>query len=342
MQKEITSRTRLLDENGDLAVAGWARRNLFDEERRLVKRRGRRKEWDFYQVSDGRILVQINFFNITLASAATAAVIDMKTGEKIECADISLCTRDRYLLPEVSDTPNRFDYERKGVRLSFETTETSRRITFSGKAKGQPLEADLTLRIFPGDENITIVTPFLGMPDRFFLTTKHNCMPCEGKVTWGEREFVFTPDRSFGVLDWGRGVWPHKNVWYWGNGATYIDGKRFGFELTWKIGDESNATETCLFFDGKAHKIGAVDVEKFPGEDDSWMRPWHFISEDGRLDVTMTPYYDNKSGVVVLGELGMKTHQVHGLWNGFAVLDDGTRIEIKNMYAFCEYVVNAW
>lgn len=112
MQKEITSRTPLLTADGDLAVCGWARRNLFDYDRTLVKKRGRLKEWDFYQVSDGSILVQINFFNITLASAATAAVIDMKTGERIECADITLCTRRKYLLPEVSDTPNVFEYER--------------------------------------------------------------------------------------------------------------------------------------------------------------------------------------------------------------------------------------
>ena len=44
------------------------------------------------------------------------------------------------------------------------------------------------------------------------------------------------------------------------NGEKHI----FGFEITWAIGDESNATETCLFWDGKAHKIGVVDVKDFP------------------------------------------------------------------------------
>ena len=83
-------------------------------------------------------------------------------------------------------------------------------------------------------------------------------------------------------------------------------------------------------------------MEKFPGTDGGWMKPWHFTSEDGRFDVTMTPFFDNDTGVIVLGQLGMKTHQVHGLWNGYAVLDDGRRIDIKDMYAFCEYVVNAW
>ena len=342
MQKEITSRTELLDKDGNLVVCGWARRNLFVYDRERVRRRNRLKEWDFYQASDGDMLVQVNFFNIAIASAATAAVIDMRTGERAECASITLGTVNRLHLPEVSDKPNEFSYSKGGVSLRFVTTENSRKVTFSGKAKGKPLTVELEMEFEPEDENITIVTPFKGMSDRFFLTTKHNCMPCKGRVTYGEKTYEFAPDRTFGVLDWGRGVWPHKNEWYWGNGATYMDGKRFGFEITWKIGDESNATETCLFFDGKAHKIGAVDVEKFPGTAGGWMKPWHFISEDGRFDVTMTPFFDNDTGVIVFGQLGMKTHQVHGLWNGYAVLDDGRKIDIKDMYAFCEYVVNAW
>ena len=58
MQKEITSRTELLDKDGNLAVCGWARRNLFVYDRERVRRRNRLKEWDFYQASDGNMLVQ--------------------------------------------------------------------------------------------------------------------------------------------------------------------------------------------------------------------------------------------------------------------------------------------
>ena len=262
MQKEITSRTELLDKDGNLVVCGWARRNLFVYDRERVRRRNRLKEWDFYQASDGDMLVQVNFFNIAIASAATAAVIDMRTGERAECASITLGTVNRLHLPEVSDKPNEFSYSKGGVSLRFVTTENSRKVTFSGKAKGKPLTVELEMEFEPEDENITIVTPFKGMSDRFFLTTKHNCMPCKGRVTYGEKTYEFAPDRTFGVLDWGRGVWPHKNEWYWGNGATYMDGKRFGFEITWKIGDESNATETCLFF----RRQGAQDRRGGRGE----------------------------------------------------------------------------
>ena len=103
--------------------------------------------------------------------------------------------------------------------------------------------------------------------------------------------------------------------------------------------NESYATETCLFYDGKAHKIGAVDVEKFPKG--RFMEPWKFISEDGRFNMTMQPTLDNHSDVdFKVGR--MNCHQIYGIWNGDVTLDDGTKIEIKDLFAFCEYVENRW
>ena len=58
--------------------------------------------------------------------------------------------------------------------------------------------------------------------------------------------------------------------------------------------------------------------------------------------MTMTPTFDNKSVCIALVLVGMKTHQVHGVWNGTVTLDDGRVLKIENMYAFCEYVRNAW
>ena len=137
----------------------------------------------------------------------------------------------------------------------------------------------------------------------------------------------------------------YKLVWYWGNGSAWITDEKgekhlFGFEITWGIGDESNATETCIFYDGKAHKFGAVDVETFP-KPDKYMRDWRFISEDGRFNLTMKPFYDHHSDLNVLA-MRMHSHQVHGMWSGKVTLDDGTVLEINDMYAFCEYVENRW
>ena len=177
------------------------------------------------------------------------------------------------------------------------------------------------------------------------MTCKENCLPCSGTFRYKDGEISFGKDDTFCVLDWGRVCTPYSLVWYWGNGSTYLTDEKgekhlFGFEITWGIGDESNATETCLFWDGKLHKLGPVDVETFP-KPDGYMKPWVFVSEDDRFRLTMTPFFDHHTDLNILA-MRMHSHQVHGRWNGTVVLDDGTEVEIRDLYAFCEYVENRW
>ncbi|MBS7359277.1 MAG: DUF2804 family protein [Oscillospiraceae bacterium] len=86
-------------------------------------------------------------------------------------------------------------------------------------------------------------------------------------------------------------------------------------------------------------KTGAVYVEKFPK--DRFLEPWKIISEDGSFNMTIMPTLDNHSDVdFKVGR--MNCHQVFGIWNGDVTLDDGTKIEIKDLFTFCEYVENKW
>lgn len=347
-QIEYTSSTPLLDANGNLLTKGWARHNVFEYKRELVKPRWRLKEWDFHQISDGQYKVLINFFNITVGTSAAASIRDIRTGELIaNNVCIIPFTRNRFLPPEIGDKRNKLVFDSHGIKMVYDTCpdEGYRHITFESTYNSQPIKYDFMEEIPAGHENITIVTPFK-KKNQFFLTTKQNCMPAEGYVQIGDKKITFTKDNSFGTMDWGRGVWPHKCEWYWGNGSTYLyddDGTKhtFGFEITWLIGDDSNATETCLFYDGKAHKIGKVDVKEFPGKK-GWLKEWEFVSEDGRFEMVMTPFYDDHSYTLNKDILGTECHQAHGLWRGKVVLDDGKVLEIKDMYAFCEYVKNSW
>ena len=341
-QTEYTETTKLLASNGTLLAKGYAKHNVFDYDRNNVKKKNRRKEWDFYQLSNGRYMVQISFANISLGGYVSAVLVDIQEGKTI-ASKMSpfLGGKDKYVLPPKGDVPNNVNMTIGKAKFDFNTTETGRTLYF----KFQDVECNFSMDIMPGLENITTVLPFDNYPDRYFMTTKQNSMPCEGQFKTGDDVYEFSKDDTFCILDWGRVCTPYSLVWYWGNGSTYItdeNGEKhiFGFEITWGIGNETNATETCLFYDGKAHKIGAVDVDVFP-KPDKYMQPWRFVSEDGRFNLTMTPFYDHHSDLNVLA-MRMNSHQVHGKWNGTVTLDDGTVLEIKDMYAFCEYVENRW
>ena len=346
-QIEYTEKTPLLSPDGKLLAKGWARRNVFEYDRDFVKKGIiSRKEWDFYTIHVGdEMQVLISFANINIGGYVAAKLVNLKTGEVICDAIQYFIGANKHVSPPVIDVPNRFKDKIGKTEFDFHTKENERTLYFKGEFKGKPVEVNVSMEIMEGLENITTVLPFKEDETKYFMTTTQMCMPCEGKFTVGDYIYEFSKEKAFCTVDWGRVNTPHVMVWFWGSGNQYItdeNGEKhlLGFEITWAIGDESNATETCLFYDGKAHKIGAVDVKTFP-KPDKYMEPWEFMSEDGRFNLTMTPFYDFHSDLNVQ-VMRMNSHQAHGKWNGNGILDDGTKLEINDMYAFCEYVENRW
>lgn len=344
-QREYTEETPLLNPDGTLNAKGWARRNVFTYDRSLVKHGLiSRKEWDFYTITDGKVQLLISFAHIGIGGYVGAKLTDLKTGEIICDACSYFAGGKRHLPLTKGDTPGRFKDKIGKAEFDFFTKKTERTLYFRKPHKGETVECRISMDIPEGMENITTVIPFKEDNTRYFMTTKQACMPTGGFYRFGDFVYKFDKATSFCAMDWGRVNTVHEMVWYWGSASTYLtdkDGKRhlFGFEITWAIGDESEATETCLFYDGKVHKFGAVDVEKFPK--DRFLKEWKFISEDGRFNMTMTPTLDNHSDVdLKVGR--MNCHQIYGNYNGTVTLDDGEELQIKDLFGFCEYVENKW
>ncbi len=340
MQREITSPTRLLDQSGNVAQPGYCKKNYYIYRRKDIRAPQLRiKEWDFYQISDPRYTVQITFADISMGGAGSFCLFDRATGKKLETAKVSLLTLGRMHLPEDANRPHSLRVQNKNFLLRADVTEEKRVLHAAGKAGGKDFCCDLTLFVKKDLESLTMAVPFK-QNGHFYLNQKINCMPVRGTVCIENQTIAFDPKTAFGVLDWGRGVWPYHEDWYWGNGSTLLpDGRLFGFEIGWGFGDMSAASENMLFYDGKAHKIGAVSLDYDPGDP---MKPWVFHSDDRRFEMTMTPEYDNYTSSRVLGLVGNRCHQVFGKWNGIAVLDDGTVLSIENMTAFCEHSDNRW
>ena len=76
-QTEHTENTPLLASDGTLLAKGWARKNVFDYESSFSKPNKRKKEWDFYQISNGKYMVQISFANISIGGYVAAKIIDL-------------------------------------------------------------------------------------------------------------------------------------------------------------------------------------------------------------------------------------------------------------------------
>lgn len=120
------------------------------------------------------------------------------------------------------------------------------------------------------------------------------------------------------------------------------DGSRFGWNIGYGFGNTSAASENMLFYNGKSHKLDEVtfNIPVKNGKDD-YMSPWTFTSNDGRFEMNFTPILDRQAPLNV-GVICMLPHQVFGKFNGKAILDDGTVIEVKDMVGFAEKVHNKW
>ena len=334
---QVTKPIELLDEKGNIKIPGYAvKSDIYVYDRSKIKANPLRiKEWDFYQINTDRYMIQLVIFDISIGGAVNFALLDLETGKKEESLTLNPLTMGKLGLPESAEKPHVIEYLSQGCGLRIEVKDGIRTLYFK---KGDCL-VDVKLQMLPNHESLVMAVPFK-QDGYFYYNQKMNCMTAEGIVKSPSMEVELDPEKSFCVLDWGRGVWPYKVNWFWGNGTTKLeDGKMFGFEIGWGFGDMSAASENMLFYDGKAHKIGEMNMYR---NESNFMDPWVFKTDDGRFDMTMVPVCDNYSSSRVAGVVGNKCHQVFGKWSGRAVLDDGKIIEIKDVIAFCENSDNRW
>ena len=205
---------------------------------------------------------------------------------------------------------------------------------------GLPVSGRIRLTDEP-EESMVICTPF-EKPGHFYYNQKINCMRASGSVLVSRRKYVFDPADSFGVLDWGRGVWTYHNTWYWGSASGQVDGIPFGWNIGYGFGNTSAASENMLFYGGRAHKLSQVQFH-IPTRDgrEDYLRPWTFTSDDGRFEMDFVPILD-RAACTDVKLIKSDQHQVFGRFTGTAVLDDGTAVRVKDFLGFAEKVENKW
>lgn len=342
---EITERTPLLNEEGYLNKKGWCFTNQFDYNRADIGASPFRiKEWDFYQISNERYCMQITIADISIGGAVTVGFFDMETGKEYSTMILNLFTFGRMNLSKDAMAPHSYSFKRTNFDLQLNVTETERTIKFNGKKEMKDFKVDMVLDMLPEHDSLVMAVPF-DRKDQFYFNQKINCMAATGTIEYGDInvEFKGKEDSSYCVLDWGRGVWPLHDDWWWGNGSTTLeDGSIFGFEIGWGFGGTDDGIENAVFYNGKGTKIGKIVLVNEDEVMKNWTgQDWIFASEDGKFEMTMTPEFDHYTMLRFIF-IGNICHQVFGKWNGTVKLDSGETLTITDMTAFCEYSDNIW
>ena len=126
-QTEYTESTPLLNPDGTLNAKGWARRNVFEYDRNLVKTGiMSRKEWDFYNICDDDYQILVSFANINIGGYVGAKLVNLKTGEVVVDSMQYFIGANKHVPPAKGDVPNRFKDKIGKTEFDFNTMETER------------------------------------------------------------------------------------------------------------------------------------------------------------------------------------------------------------------------
>lgn len=338
MEKEITSKTQLHNSKGHLNAPGYAKNMVFEYDRNNIKANPfALKEWDFYQITFGDWILQITIGHVSYIASFSANLISIKTGQTKAFTRLKPLPFRSMKMPLNPENPNILKAKGKDYDIVFDTKPHAKILKFKAQdSKIGVIDIDIVLYQDPDNEKMVIATPF-NKKNQFYLNYKENFYDVSGKVLFGD-VVIDAHSEDTAVLDWGRGVWPFKHEWFWGNGQTFVDGEKFAFNFGWGFGDLSNASENMYFWNGKAYKLGHLRVER---DENNYMAPWTFKDETGHFDFTMTPVYDNFSRTKIAFVL-TQCHQIFGNFDGTITLPEGKKIQINSMLAFCEHAENRW
>jgi hypothetical protein len=338
-QHEITAPSPLLDAQGRLKAPGWAREPLLDCNLETVRfypaplrflQRFRVKRWDYYGVTTPDRFFSVTLADLGYAGQAFVYMLDFATGRYHE-ETLTIPPGGGITLPRNS-TEGESRYDNGKVRLAFRVTPAGRHLSVVWPDfSGQPLAAEIDLRLAPEHESTVVVIPIRG--NRFYYNRKVNCIPAEGWLQIGGDRTEIRPETCLGNLDWGRGVWEYRSFWVWASASGFLPDRRtIGLNLGFGFGDTSAATENTFILNGRIHKLGRVDFTYDPAD---FMRPWRMVSPDGRLDLELVPFLERVAKTNLL-LITSEVHQMFGRYRGTVKTDDGETIAIDGLIGFAE------
>lgn len=346
---EIRTAGKLLDNQGNLLVTGWAKQPLVDANLEDLKFYSlklfqplRVKRWQYYGITTPTNFFSFTISNVGYLASIFAYMLDFNTNEFHE--DTLSIPFGRGVILARNSTAGDCYYKKDDLHLHFSVKSDNLRILdiYWPDFCSTFLKADLNIRLEPGHESMVNIFPYQNK--RFFYTRKINCMPVKGIVEYGvntgklenspsSKTYNLDPQNSLAVLDWGVGVWPYRSFWIWASFSHYLeDGRTIGLNLGGGIGNNPEITDNAVILNGKISKFGNIEF-KYDNRD--FKKPWHLRSDDGKLDLEFIPFFERvaKTDIVFLAS---EVHQIFGRYYGIIIMGDGEKISIDGLIGWAE------
>ena len=338
-QNEIVNSSNLFNEDGSLIQRGWSRKPILKYNKENIGKRWTRiKEWDHFSILNKQFGLQLTIGDIGYLTQMSYIWLDFENEKRYDKGTFKFFTKSK-ILPLSSLEDSHIEFPTKKFLATISKQKEKRVLTLedpSFQKKG--LKGTLILYDDPKMDNTVVATGYKDDPRLFYYNHKINYMPAEGTITIGDETYVFDPDSSFALMDWGRGIWPYRTHWLWGSACGIVDDIPIAFNIGYGFGDLSTHTENIVFFDGRAHKIDEVT---FHHENRDPTKPWTFTSNDDRFNMILNPLLPHREKLN-FGLISLNSSLLHGLYSGTIVLDSGEKIQITEMLGHAEDIYWRW
>ncbi|SNY54405.1 DUF2804 domain-containing protein [Paractinoplanes atraurantiacus] len=315
-ERELTAEVDLCRPDGRLNpdAVGWTRRPLH---RANLRGWGRGKRWEYWGIVTPSHIVGVVVSSLDYAGVHGIYVLDRVSGRETR-ADATVLLDRATVLPDRSGS-GRVSAHAGDLRIEIDPAHL--------KASAPGIELDLVIE--KGGESLGVVVPF---SDRLFqYTVKDVGRPVSGTLRLSGTEYPVPRERSFAVLDHGRGRWPYAVTWNWAAGA----GPGRAIQLGGRWTDGTGSTENAVFVDGRLHKIS----EDLTWEYSDWLGPWRIHGE--RADVRFEPFHERVARTN-LAVLSSETHQCFGHFTGWALDDHDKKVDLDGLTGWAEEARNRW
>lgn len=314
---------------------GWSRVPL--HRANLHGQHGRNKRWDYWAVLAGDLVVSAVYSDVDHLGLADVWWCDLTLGAS-GGHGIAVRGSEGIDLPERPGTAP-LVVDRDGLALAITDTVDGTHLAAAWSERdGRPASLSVLVALPQGHESVNVVIPW--SDDEFNFTSKHQARPATGELVVGDRRWAIGVDAdAWGVLDVGRGRWPHEITWNWGGGAGRAGDHVVGLQIGAKWTAGTGFTENGLIVDGRLSKLGRELTWDYDWDDP--MGAWRVVDPGGQLDAVLSPRYD-KHTLLEGRKRGSEVHQVFGTWTGRLRTDDGVELAFDGLQGFAEEARQRW
>lgn len=327
-EREITERTDLCLPDGRLnrEAVGWSRTPLH---RTNLRGWGRTMRWEYWCVVTPTHIFAITASSLDYLSSKGAWCLDRRTKETVRSIEVNKPARGVAFPDRCGEGSVWLGPGENSVSIEEVPGHTRLRVNTP------ELTADLRVERIDGRDSLSVVVPWTD--ERFQYTVKDIGRPVEGRIVVGGKEIEVSAEDSVATLDHGRGRWPNNIIWNWGAAYGRTDGREVGLQIGGKWTDGTGSVENGLILDGRLNKISEELVWRYDSKD--WYAPWRMTGE--RVELDFYPEYVRSSDSTRLW-MRSREDQAFGHYQGRVTADNGSVVEIKDLFGWAEEVQRRW